>query len=238
MAIRIFPDADAASGEEIPQADGSTVYRGRDSDVATVVDPTAHGAQIATVSFNSGDTDSFSYRLDLPDGAQMSTNDDGGADILTAEGLPLAAIDAPWALDADGTPLPTAYTISGNTIIQTVDMTDAVLPVVADPKLETHWYWAGGNKLWFTRRETEVIYRYQSAGAGLAASAAALCALIPSKPLAWVCGASIASKLADFSVNLKQAHVRNHCLTLFTRPSPPFYINFEDGDDRQYCVHP
>lgn len=48
----------------------------------------------------------------------------------------LGGIDAPWAVDADGQPLPTHYEISGSTLTQVVDTTGATFPVVADPTVQ------------------------------------------------------------------------------------------------------
>lgn len=50
----------------------------------------------------------------------------------------IAEIAAPWAVDANGTPLPTRYTVEGSTLVQTVETTtDTAFPVVADPS----WVW-------------------------------------------------------------------------------------------------
>lgn len=50
----------------------------------------------------------------------------------------IAYIAAPWAVDANGSPLPTYYSVDGNTVVQTVETTaDTAFPVVADPS----WVW-------------------------------------------------------------------------------------------------
>lgn len=50
----------------------------------------------------------------------------------------IAHIAAPWAVDANGSPLPTRYSVEGSTVIQTVETTAATaFPVVADPS----WVW-------------------------------------------------------------------------------------------------
>lgn len=234
-AIRIHPDGNAAAGSEVDLPNGASVYRGSDRDVATVVAPTTDGAQIATVSSNRGASESFAYTVDLPDGARIVPDDDGGADILAANGASLATIDPPWAADADGSELPTSYAIQGDRIVQTVDKTGATLPVVADPKIEWHWYWFAKAKLWLTRHETERIYRRREAGAVFSAVSGGVCLLLP-PPFGWACGVVIAAKYADFNINIRQAHQRHHCLTVLVGASPP-KLDFDDGDGK-YCVHP
>ncbi|MBO1751095.1 hypothetical protein J4G33_04685 [Actinotalea sp. BY-33] len=50
----------------------------------------------------------------------------------------IAEIAVPWAVDADGVPLPTYYSVEGSTVVQTVETTtDTAFPVVADPS----WQW-------------------------------------------------------------------------------------------------
>ncbi|WP_031078128.1 hypothetical protein [Streptomyces sp. NRRL WC-3742] len=86
--------------------------------------PTAHG-----------------FTLDLPEGAELVPNDQGGYDI--AKRLPgggttvMGQVDAPWAKDATGKSLPTRYTLDNDTLTQSVDTDGAVFPVVADP----HYTW-------------------------------------------------------------------------------------------------
>ncbi|WP_433832319.1 hypothetical protein ACQP2E_15825 [Actinoplanes sp. CA-015351] len=52
---------------------------------------------------------------------------------LTADDVPAFRIDTPWAVDANGTELPTTYSVNGTTLSQTVDTRGAAFPVVADP---------------------------------------------------------------------------------------------------------
>jgi hypothetical protein len=51
---------------------------------------------------------------------------------------------APWAKDATGTPVPTSYSVVGDTLVQHVETTPStVFPVVADPYITWGWgpYW-------------------------------------------------------------------------------------------------
>ncbi|WP_155389613.1 hypothetical protein [Catellatospora paridis] len=74
------------------------------------------------------------YALELPAGATVHPSN-GGFVIVSADGKAGGTIAAPWAIDANGKVLRTAYTLEGNTLVQRTDFTGATFPVVADPKL-------------------------------------------------------------------------------------------------------
>lgn len=57
----------------------------------------------------------------------------------------IGTIEAPWAVDAKGQPVGTAYSIDGNTLVQTVEIqADTAFPVVADPSFS--WWVEKGTK--------------------------------------------------------------------------------------------
>lgn len=45
----------------------------------------------------------------------------------------VASFQQPWSVDAEGVELPTHFEVHGNELVQVVDTTDAVFPVVSDP---------------------------------------------------------------------------------------------------------
>jgi hypothetical protein len=55
--------------------------------------------------------------------------------IADENGVAVAEIAQPWAIDATGRLLPTSFELEGHTIIQHVDATDAQYPIVSDPSL-------------------------------------------------------------------------------------------------------
>jgi len=235
-AVRVVPDEQIAAGDEIALADGTSIYPGASPEMRTVVDPVAAGAQIATVTLEgSGDRQAYRYRLAMPDGARLVATPDGGASVVASDGTILADVDVPWAQDADGHALATAYEIDDATLIQTVDTSDAVYPIVADPRVESHWYWFGAFKFWLTRHETESVYRGQQYGDYTGAAAGVLCGLIPIPGGVVLCGFIVLQKYVDLKVNIGQAHQRHHCLTVYFRA--PAYVNVDDGDDPKYCQH-
>lgn len=66
------------------------------------------------------------------------------------ETLPIAEIEAPWAVDANGNPVTTSYDLNGNTLTQTIETnTNTAYPVVADPSIDWEkvgWWVAQGGK--------------------------------------------------------------------------------------------
>ncbi|MCQ4119695.1 hypothetical protein [Rhodococcus tibetensis] len=56
--------------------------------------------------------------------------------VFDADGNPVSTIDAPWAYDANGTPIPTHYEIRDGQLVQVVDtagIENLVYPILADP---------------------------------------------------------------------------------------------------------
>ncbi|MFF1540036.1 hypothetical protein ACFVWL_08160 [Microbacterium sp. NPDC058269] len=68
-------------------------------------------------------------------GTQLLLLGDGSVSVSDADGF-VGGVEAPWAIDAAGQPLPTHYEISGSTLTQIVDTTGATFPVVADPTVQ------------------------------------------------------------------------------------------------------
>lgn len=83
-------------------------------------------------------------------------------------------VHAPWAVAANGIRVPTAYSVSGNILTQTVDTVGVTSwPVVADPTISFGWV----IYVHFSHQEVgEVVWTAFFAGAGAALGAA--CAAI------------------------------------------------------------
>ena len=238
-AVRVTPLRAAAASKKVPLGNGKGLYRGADGQTSTIIDPVDTGVRMASVSTDDGHgTQTFDYALGLPAGAGAHLTQTGAVEVTRADGSALVTIAAPWARDAAGTSLPTSYSLDGATLTQTVDTRGAVFPVVADPRIEnTGFLGLQGVKIWFTRSETESMYRIKTqiqTGASLAGVA---CSLI-SGPLAPICAAVVVYTVGDFSVNLEQAHSRNNCLTLEIRLLPTVGGPDWDDGDGSYCVHP
>ncbi|MDK1472739.1 hypothetical protein QNO07_04735 [Streptomyces sp. 549] len=82
------------------------------------------------------------YRFRVEPQPGVGLVEDGAGGFLLARdpqdgvGEVVGALEAPWAKDANGRPVPTSYRLEGNTVIQTVETSrDTAFPVVADPKI-------------------------------------------------------------------------------------------------------
>ncbi len=77
----------------------------------------------------------YSFTVAPQSGGQitLALQSDGSILVTNSAGQFVNLIQTPWAVDASGKYLPTSYAISGNTITQTVRLTGAAYPVLADP---------------------------------------------------------------------------------------------------------
>ncbi|WP_407727347.1 hypothetical protein ACJEDT_11150 [Rhodococcoides fascians] len=74
--------------------------------------------------------------VDVPPGGRMSVGPDGSVTVVDADGNPVSTVAAPWAYDADGTPIPTHYEIRDGHLVQIVDtvgIENILYPILADP---------------------------------------------------------------------------------------------------------
>ncbi|WCT05801.1 hypothetical protein [Rhodococcus qingshengii] len=76
--------------------------------------------------------------VDVPPGGHMHVNPDGSVTVFDADGNPVSVVAAPWAYDANGTPIPTHYEIRDGQLVQVVDtagIENLLYPILADPEL-------------------------------------------------------------------------------------------------------
>ncbi|MFC7432093.1 MULTISPECIES: hypothetical protein [unclassified Agrococcus] len=163
-----------------------------------------------------------SVRFDVGDD-QLRLLDDGAVEIIEtdvqAPGMEvvLARIEAPWAFDATGAAVDTAFSIEGSTLVQHVDpTTGTVYPIVADPYQhngpsypQIRWTW----------QETRAL----NANKGNYAAAVAICGTIGA--LAWVAGvvglAVCASQFIRWANAIGNAHAAGRCFAAnFGIPGP------------------
>ncbi len=112
---------------------GTTVVSDASNSVA--IQPLTHGVRLMSVFMNRAQN-STTYGVSLPVGETLQLDALGGV-LVIQNGKWVGRFSAPWALDANNRSLPTSYSITSNTITQTVDTTGAQFPVVADP----HYTW-------------------------------------------------------------------------------------------------
>lgn len=152
ITIQLPSDVDAAPAEVA--SDGTVVYAGEGA-VDLAVQAQADSVRILTVLSDS--TASSKYTYTFP-GYIPEILDDGSVS-LTVPGdgmtMQVGLIEAPWAYDATGAPVPTHYEAEGDTLVQVVEhtSTDVTYPVVADPQVG----FGLGTYVFFNRAETKTI---------------------------------------------------------------------------------
>jgi hypothetical protein len=165
--------------------------------------------QILTTIDNSDAPSSFSYQLDLPAGATLTLTRNGGAKVVTDNGVVTATIAAPWALDARGRAVETHYAVVGQTLVQVLDFdSDTVFPVVADPKV-TSGIISGTS--YYNKAETKSIAQAQTTGV-IAACIAAGAAGGPI--VAAVVGVKCATVVVPMQYTANLAVNSNKCLAM------------------------
>jgi hypothetical protein len=93
--------------------------------------------QIVTVLDSAAAPTAYRFALELPAGASIQEGENGAIAIVSKEGELVVGVSAPWAVDANGTAVPTRYEFDGATLTQVVDHASSAFayPVVADPWL-------------------------------------------------------------------------------------------------------
>lgn len=168
--IQIELPQEAAGAAAVIADDGTVVYDQARSSVDVAVQAIEGGVRLQTILNDQGAPGEFTY--DFP-GTIPVLNADGSVtltmdlDVGVAE---VAELEAAWAFDADGLPVPTRYRVEGSAVVQEVDHTTGQFsyPIVADPTPG----FGLGVYLFYNHAETKTI-----AGMGWGATgAAAVCA--------------------------------------------------------------
>lgn len=96
----------------------------------------ALGVQTLTEIAGSSAPTEYAFPLTIPEGGALELQPDGSVFVNDVQGLPIALLDIPWAVDANGSAVPTSFRVEGNTVTQVVDQSaTTAFPVVADPDL-------------------------------------------------------------------------------------------------------
>ena len=177
-----LPGATAADSGRTA-SDGTVVYThaARSASVAAQALPDG-GAQLLVAIDGADAPSEYAFPVTLPAGVQLRTSGDGGY-FAKFPGGKVLTIAAPWARDAAGKTVPTAYRLEGQTLIQTVAHAGFAYPVVADPTVSYSWW---NMTIYFNKADTITM----ATGVG---GVALIAALIPdvtvTKVIAAVAGA-------------------------------------------------
>jgi hypothetical protein len=242
-ALTIGLPADAASSNAVvDDASVTAVYEDASTETDIAVQPTSDaGVRIMTVLSGPDAPTRFAYPMSLPEGTTLRATADGGAEVVTVDGLAAATIAPAWAKDANGDALPTYYEIEDSTLTQVVQHDErTAYPVVADPTVTRNcgiitctWYIS----VLKTREMSNTMNRTASTIAGgLTAGMACLIISSPSGPGAAVAGAfctvaaAIGGPLIQRTFN--NARLSHDCVTLAVGARAP--LGHVDYSNR-YC---
>ena len=102
------------------------------------------GIQLMSITQTATPQVKFAVETTIPEGTSWQMQSDGSLHLidpaLPADQNILMKAAAPWAVDANGTQLPTHYSVTAGSITQLVDSSIAVFPVIADPSVV---WWIG-----------------------------------------------------------------------------------------------
>lgn len=116
----------------------SARFRDEASDTTAVVQPLVTNGVRMILTMGSADSPTR-YEFDLGDSSELvelSIAPNGGVQVSDTSGGDLGFIAPPWAMDANGDPVPTHYELDGNQLVQVVDHHGATYPVIADPSFQ------------------------------------------------------------------------------------------------------
>ena len=111
-----------------------TVVVNDDSADLKVIKPTDRSFLMALITIEDKDAPTeYHFENVVPKDHTAIIHDDGSVRFYDALGDASGGIVMPWALDQQGTDVPTHYRLDGTTLIQHIDHSNAQYPVVADP---------------------------------------------------------------------------------------------------------
>lgn len=199
---------DVASSRADIARDGTVVYPG-DGPVDVAVQADGSSARIHTVLKDASAPREYAYTIP---GSVPELQADGSV-VLTAESdgisVDFGVIAEPWAYDAAGQAVPTAYRVEGDTVIQTLDLSgDVAFPVVADP-----WIQADCGIITCTVRFSRATTRNIRDGAALGAIGAGVVAAF-SGGLAVPAAALVAAALGVHNIVAGRFYENGNCLGL------------------------
>ena len=149
LGISVAPVQAAAPEGSVVVGD-KVVYPGTATDTDFMVEPVPAGIEASWQLLGEDSPSENALQFRLPAGAslQLSQRVPGGAEVVK-EGETLESIRPATAVEADGTSLPVAYTVKGDTLTMRVDLEGSVaFPVVVDPIVEAEYGVYSGARSW------------------------------------------------------------------------------------------
>jgi YD repeat-containing protein len=139
--------ADPAS-EARPVGDKNVFYPEVHPETDLLVAPTATGVELFDQLRSAESPEELRFHLDLPEGAQLQSQDGGGALVRVSDGGDaIAQVRPPTAIDAQGSEVPVSMEVEGSSVVLHVDHKEGefAYPILVDPIVED---WVNGG--WYT----------------------------------------------------------------------------------------
>lgn len=215
-ATEISIDLPTTDGAESSDVDGRHVIENTDGS-ALAVNPTDEGAQVIIGIDGPESPTIYDFGLTVPEGFAPALTEDGGVDLVDADGFLAGHIETPWAVDANGQPVPTYFQVEGATVTQVVDHLggDYAYPIVADPSLKM-CDWGTAICVKFSKSETRRVN--EAMLAGVSAAIGSLCGLIPMAgwgiPIRMACAGVVAAYYVALRGTFKSAKAQGRCVEL------------------------
>ncbi|MGW5683106.1 hypothetical protein [Nonomuraea sp. NPDC003754] len=208
------PDAQGTGNQPLP---GLVTYAAKQPGVAFAHNRTGQVARVLTVIKDSSAPTEYRFPISAPENSTLELDEDDQTVLIYNEEVYLGEIDAPWAKDANGNPVPTTYRVEGMTLVQTVHHAGAAYPVVADPalKLQCTW-WKAMCRVIFSRTLTKKIHNAWLYG-GAAAAAEVLkyaCDKIKEARAKLICKVAVVTGIASFIYKIREAAQKNQCFAI------------------------
>lgn len=132
-----LPATDAHENKTAIDGNGIAIYAGTSYHIA--LDAAQDGFSAYVAVNDSAAPTRYEFDYDLPSGFKLSEDGAGGIEILDSENEVVGDIAPPWAVDANGASVRTAFKLVGDALVQTIQHSGAAYPVVADPRITYGW---------------------------------------------------------------------------------------------------
>jgi hypothetical protein len=134
LPISLTPKSDLFIGSRTDSVAGSPVGVYTAADFGVVTGKNAMGNEAAFVAIDNAAAP-VEYRFEVTASVPITLNlqKDGSIAVTDAGGQTVNYIQRPWATDANGSSLPTSYSVRGQIITQHLTLSGATFPVIADP---------------------------------------------------------------------------------------------------------
>ncbi|HEX5988673.1 MAG TPA: DUF6531 domain-containing protein [Solirubrobacterales bacterium] len=138
LAITPVGAGDAAA---TPIGDEDLLLPAVHEDTSLLLSPIAGGLELSAMLASRKSPQQLSFDVDLPQGASLRPAESGGAEVVGADGEPIATITAPHAVDAQGTEVPATLAVASDSL--SIDVPhqelDVAYPLFVDPEINELW---------------------------------------------------------------------------------------------------